>query len=253
MSSGFITESELAEARKRRQEEWEKVRTPDQPLERPEEYDSRSLYDRLKEQKMKKDLEYEEAHKLKNLIRGLDEDEVSFLELVDQNKMDIEKEKLLEEERELKDFRSRVTSLQEESENKKIQNELKTKTRAETSKTRPTQKSLLGIGIKRKNGESVSSLSNIENKQVKPNTKDDIQLEKNDGNSRCLTTIKTNELDAGHFKCVAILPGLGPYNESSDSEISSGSEDEPHGCDDNCKFDLVGRKNEKKKHNQDDH
>lgn len=32
MSSGFITESELAEARKRRQEEWEKVRTADQPL-----------------------------------------------------------------------------------------------------------------------------------------------------------------------------------------------------------------------------
>lgn len=105
-------------------------------LERPEEYDSRSLYDRLKEQKMKKDLEYEETHKLskcvfvkvstffkykmlsENLIRGLDEDEVSFLELVDKNKMGIEKEKLLEEERELNDFRNRVTTLQEETENK---------------------------------------------------------------------------------------------------------------------------------------
>lgn len=32
MSSGFVTESEAAESRKRRQEEWEKVRTPDQPL-----------------------------------------------------------------------------------------------------------------------------------------------------------------------------------------------------------------------------
>lgn len=32
MSSGFITETELAEARKKRQEEWEKVRAPDQPL-----------------------------------------------------------------------------------------------------------------------------------------------------------------------------------------------------------------------------
>lgn len=32
MSSGFVTESEAVEARKRRQEEWEKVRTPDQPL-----------------------------------------------------------------------------------------------------------------------------------------------------------------------------------------------------------------------------
>lgn len=32
MSSGFVTESELTEARQKRQEEWEKVRQPDQPL-----------------------------------------------------------------------------------------------------------------------------------------------------------------------------------------------------------------------------
>lgn len=32
MSSGFVTESEAAEARKKRQEEWEKVRSPDQPM-----------------------------------------------------------------------------------------------------------------------------------------------------------------------------------------------------------------------------
>lgn len=32
MSSGFVTETELAEARQKRQEEWEKVRQPDQPL-----------------------------------------------------------------------------------------------------------------------------------------------------------------------------------------------------------------------------
>lgn len=32
MSSGFVTESEITEARKKRQEEWEKVRQPDQPL-----------------------------------------------------------------------------------------------------------------------------------------------------------------------------------------------------------------------------
>uniref|UniRef100_A0A0A1WIZ5 Protein FAM192A n=1 Tax=Zeugodacus cucurbitae TaxID=28588 RepID=A0A0A1WIZ5_ZEUCU len=119
MSSGFVTESEAAEARKRRQEEWEKVRTPDQPLERPEEpYDGRSLFERLKEQKMKKDLEYEEAHKLKNLIRGLDDDEVQFLELVDQNKIDAEKKQIQEERKELQDFRDRVATLQEETADK---------------------------------------------------------------------------------------------------------------------------------------
>lgn len=91
MSSGFITETEIAEARKQRQAEWEKVRQPDEPLgistenfyfiflififivfcfkfiklEIPDEpYDSRSLFERLKEQKDRKDLEFEEAHKL---------------------------------------------------------------------------------------------------------------------------------------------------------------------------------------------
>jgi hypothetical protein len=65
MSSGFITEAEAAETRQKRQEEWERVRKPEDPLVRPEEpYDHRSLYERLQEQKQKKDLEYEEAHKL---------------------------------------------------------------------------------------------------------------------------------------------------------------------------------------------
>lgn len=32
MSSGFITEAEIEERRRIRQEEWEKVRTPDQPI-----------------------------------------------------------------------------------------------------------------------------------------------------------------------------------------------------------------------------
>lgn len=32
MSSGFITESEINEARRRRQEEWDRVRKADDPL-----------------------------------------------------------------------------------------------------------------------------------------------------------------------------------------------------------------------------
>ncbi|XP_065370361.1 PSME3-interacting protein isoform X1 [Calliphora vicina] len=258
MSSGFVTESEINEARQRRQEEREKVRQPDEPLERPEEpYDGRSLFDRLKEQKMKKDMEYEEAHKLKNLIRGLDDDEVQFLELVDKNKMDMEKKQMLEEEQELKDFRSRVATLQEESVDKKIQNDLKTKIKPQTSNTtaRLSQKSLLGIGIKRKNGEVKSPVAEI-NKHVKLDTNEEKTLPVAAANQvkdiKDLPCIQTDKLDKGNLKCVAILPGLGQYNESSDSEISSGSDDEPQGCEDNGKYDLVGRKHHKKKHDHQD-
>lgn len=67
MSSGFVTETELENARKHRQEEWVKVRTAEDPEEAPElPYDGRSLFDRLQEQKQRKDLEFDEAHKLSN-------------------------------------------------------------------------------------------------------------------------------------------------------------------------------------------
>lgn len=32
MSSGFVTESEIAEARRKRQEEWDRVRNADEPI-----------------------------------------------------------------------------------------------------------------------------------------------------------------------------------------------------------------------------
>ncbi|XP_053963733.1 PSME3-interacting protein [Anastrepha ludens] len=250
MSSGFVTEADAVEARKRRQEEWEKVRTPDQPLERPEEpYDGRSLFERLKEQKMKKDMEFEEAHKLKNLIRGLDDDEVQFLELVDQNKIDAEKKQLQEERKELQEFRDRVATLQEETADKKLQSEIKTgkvpKAPVVASTTRPTQKSLLGVGIKRKNGEIASSSNFISSKIAKDSTTP------NSDKTPSLPSIKTNNFDKGQLKCIAVLPGIGPYTESSDSEISSGSEDEPDN-DSHTKYDLMGRKRQKKKGCQDD-
>lgn len=42
MSSGFISENIIEQKRKERQDEWERVRKPDQPKDAPEEpYDSR--------------------------------------------------------------------------------------------------------------------------------------------------------------------------------------------------------------------
>ncbi|EEC00605.1 hypothetical protein IscW_ISCW024069, partial [Ixodes scapularis] len=61
----FVSEAELEEKRKKRQEEWDRVRTAEDPVEAPEEeYDPRSLFERLEEQRLKKQADYEEAHKL---------------------------------------------------------------------------------------------------------------------------------------------------------------------------------------------
>lgn len=50
-----------------------------------------------------------------NLIRGLDDDEVDFLDIVDKAKMDAEKKQQIEEDNELMEFRQRVATLQEKS------------------------------------------------------------------------------------------------------------------------------------------
>jgi len=73
-----------------------------------EEYDSRCLYDRLKEQRDKKQDDWDEAHKLKNMVRGLDDDEVGFLELVDKTKLAEESRILKEEKNELEEYRKAV-------------------------------------------------------------------------------------------------------------------------------------------------
>ena len=55
MSRSFVSEAEIEEAKKNRQEEWERVRKPDDPKEAPEEvYDHRSLFERLEENKRTK-------------------------------------------------------------------------------------------------------------------------------------------------------------------------------------------------------
>ncbi|KRX21242.1 Uncharacterized protein T07_7170 [Trichinella nelsoni] len=102
----FVTEDQLSEERKLRQQEWERVRRSDQPKEAPEpEIDCRPLYVRLQEQREKSQMEFEESVRLKHSIRGLDEEEVGFLHLIDcvrereQKKIKSEEDELIEEVR----------------------------------------------------------------------------------------------------------------------------------------------------------
>ncbi|KAK0143656.1 Protein FAM192A [Merluccius polli] len=100
----FVSEAELDEKRKKRQEEWEQVRKPEDPEEAPEEdYDHRCLFERLQEQKDKKQEEFEEQFKFKNMVKGLDEDESHFLDEVSRQQSLVEKQRRDEEKKELLD------------------------------------------------------------------------------------------------------------------------------------------------------
>ncbi|XP_076302768.1 PSME3-interacting protein [Lasioglossum baleicum] len=252
MSSGFISEAEIAEQRRIRQEEWERVRTADQPLEAPEEsYDSRSLYERLQEQKNKRDAEYEEAHKLKNMIKGLDDDEVEFLDLVDRTKLEEERKKNLEEEKEMRDFKAAVASLQEKSLNEKLKQELKNpqivNKNVSSGSSRTSQLKLLaGVVVKRPEKQKQDVTRGVKRK-ISDENKDTLKKEDCEINEQivteCESTFKSDTLqhedmthETGGMKCIGILPGLGSYDDSSDSECSSDTDQ------DHSKYDLLGRK-----------
>ncbi|XP_075228985.1 PSME3-interacting protein isoform X2 [Lycorma delicatula] len=229
MSSGFISENELAEKRRCRQEEWEKVRRPDQPLEAPEEeYDHRSLFERLQEQKQKREFEYEEAHRLKHMIKGLDDDEVEFLDLVDRSKLEEERKKSAEEAREMADFRNAVASLQEQSLEQRIQQEIKSKvatvpiTNSYTSQT----KLLAGAVVK---------------KRVVDTPVESVKRRRTESEDSANTSSETVPVSAPAtgLRCIGVLPGIS-YSESSDSE-SSDTDIEV-----NTPIDLLGRKVETK-------
>lgn len=268
MSSGFISETELAERRRIRQEEWEKVRKPDQPIEAPEEeYDHRSLFERLQEQKQKREFEFEEAHRLKHMIKGLDDDEIEFLDLVDRSKLEEERKKSAEEAREMADFRNKVKTLQEQSLEQRIQNEIKS-TRllippvSHSGKTSQT-KLLAGVLVKKKSaetqneGQKRSTETQDEGEKKHTETQNEGQKRPTEVQSegqkrssetqnewkkrqRTLSEENENKSPSKHeapLQCIGILPGLTSYDDSSDS-ASSDTDSEMR----RPNFDLLGRK-----------
>ncbi|CAI2162360.1 12235_t:CDS:2 [Funneliformis geosporum] len=107
MESKFISSKEIEEARLKRQEEWKKAfeRINEKPPPIEEDYDPRTLYERLQEQKMKKEEAFQEMNRYSNLIHRLDEDEIEFLATVESEERVKELEKMKKDEVELENFR----------------------------------------------------------------------------------------------------------------------------------------------------
>ncbi|CAB3244877.1 unnamed protein product [Arctia plantaginis] len=238
MSSGFISESEILEARRRRQEEWERVRTEDQPKEAPEEaYDNRPLYQRLEEQRVKKEAEYEEAHKLKNMIRGLDDDEVGFLDLVERTKAKAAQQISIEEQREMQEFRERVSNLAESEEMIRLRAQIApARTSQTTSSQAQTQKNKLqGVVVRKRKACDMDG-----DKQDK--TENGPLPAKTNGLLPNSPAEQMGSVGAATMRCVGVLPGLGHYDTDSTSDTDDSSDLES--LDKCCKRDMLGRRPE---------
>ncbi|CAH1779904.1 unnamed protein product [Owenia fusiformis] len=226
----FETEGEIAEKKKKRQEEWEKVRKPEEPMEAPEEkFDPRCLYDQLEANKLAKQEEYDEAHKLKNMVRGLESDEVEFLDFVSQKQEEIEERREREEKRLLQEYKEAMVT--KVTDTTKVSTEKKVARPQMGTEKKETQKKLLAGAVKRKT--EPDSSSNLDSKKQRTTSSDSTNPETATSDS---TVTQTNSSvtsqnstvtssNGGMAKVIGVLPGLGAYSQSSDSD-SSDSEDD---------------------------
>ncbi|KAL4613679.1 protein FAM192A isoform X1 [Arapaima gigas] len=230
LSRKFVSESEIEERKRKRQEEWEKVRKPEDPEEAPEEeYDPRSLYERLQEQKDKKQEEYEEQFKFKNMVRGLNEDETSFLDEVSRQQSLIEKQRRDEELKELKEYRISFpllvhrSPLTANSESKK-EPEKKAGPRVPEHRSLLSQAHLLAGAVKRRSSLHLSDGSKKQKQEDSEGGGGAAQPESVVVAGDSKQTPVVGMVLPSAAVCVGILPGLGAYSGSSDSESSSDSE-----------------------------
>ncbi|OAV96013.1 hypothetical protein PTTG_02310 [Puccinia triticina 1-1 BBBD Race 1] len=113
VASRFVSSSDLETARLKREEEWkatyERLGQEAPPMPK-EEYDGRSLYEKLKETKDKKQEAFEEKLKFKNQFRALDDEEVAFLDDAAEEKRATEMAKQEEIQKEMRRFKEAIAS-----------------------------------------------------------------------------------------------------------------------------------------------
>lgn len=246
LSRKFVSETELDERRKKRQEEWEKVRKPEDPQEAPEEeYDPRSLFERLQEQKDKKQEEFEEQFKFRNMVRGLDEDETNFLDEVSRQQCLVEKQRRDEEKQELLEYRSAIVKQASTENRKEPEKKAAPKHPGTEQKTSHlSQAHLLAGAVKRRSSSQSSDSSKKQKVEITTTAKattgnGERHTEQEDGAGGggaggaedqqrtppaplCSSQSKLHLPSAA--VCVGVLPGLWVYSGSSDSDSSSDSE-----------------------------
>nr|ACO15765.1 NEFA-interacting nuclear protein NIP30 [Caligus clemensi] len=219
MSSGFVSESDLEAARGRRQEEWDKVRSVTDPEEAPEpEYDSRSLFERLEANREKKQLEWEEAHKLKNQIRGIDDEEAQFLDKVSKDIENYEKRIENEELAEVQAYRLLQGRLNEEQEVKRVKSEIMVQVnQAKCSPKKSAQSNLLKAIVKRPS----TSTSSASGANPAKRSKGSLQSKSESLNGSKVSpppfNIKDESKTEASGKKGALL-GIGDYGTSSEDE-----------------------------------
>ncbi|CAG8585226.1 9065_t:CDS:2 [Ambispora gerdemannii] len=194
ISNKFVSEEEIQEARERRKAEWKRVleeggeKSTDETATREEEYDPRTLYERLQEQKMKKEEMFQEMTRFSNLIHRLDEDEIDFLAALETEERNKELNKLQKEEEELKEFRRDAQRMILEG---AVKRKNSTKTRKKSLTETDSHHRAAAVSS---DGKDPSSSSRHLDKRVKLDELTTLKTEKESSSAKKIANSKSNPL-----------------------------------------------------------
>ncbi|XP_041375386.1 PSME3-interacting protein-like isoform X1 [Gigantopelta aegis] len=212
----FESQGEIDEKKRQRQEEWEKVRKADDPLECPEE-EKRSLFEQLQAAKDAKEQEYEDEHRLRNSVKGLEEDEVGFLNFVSKRQMEIEKERKSEEDSVLREMREAAVTITSAATSKPDVKEKSPSRPSCSGASRKSQQSLLCGAVKRKRSASPD-------RKQKDRPSEEEKEEKEESETTECTNSSSSQ-SKGVARVIGILPGIGEYSGASSDTTSSSESD----------------------------
>ncbi|KAJ2502488.1 hypothetical protein GGH96_001017 [Coemansia sp. RSA 1972] len=112
-SSRFISESAIDDARKEREDAWKKAYESGTAPPADPDYESRTLYEQLQEQRTKKSEAMAESRRFANQIRMLDDGETEFLDSVDEHEREQQVARKREEMAALAEFKDKVAERQQ--------------------------------------------------------------------------------------------------------------------------------------------
>ena len=95
---------------------------------------------------------YDQQHDIKNVVRGIDDDEAAFLDKVDEIKSEAEIQRIKEERKELQEYKEMKEKLLEEEEHRRLSDLTTKKTKIDPEIVKKKQsKLLIGAVVRKRN------------------------------------------------------------------------------------------------------
>ncbi|KAJ2641738.1 hypothetical protein IW137_002974 [Coemansia sp. RSA 1287] len=193
-SSRFISESAIDDARKEREDAWKKAYESGTAPPADPDYESRTLYEQLQEQRTKKSEAMAESRRFANQIRMLDDGETEFLDSVDEHEREQQVARKREEMAALAEFKDKVAERQQQHVGRalpKSQAKLQSQTKSGSVRTSSILSKISGSVRRREQSTPI-----VEHTQYKVDDDGARKRQKSDGGSQLLNALASYASDS---------------------------------------------------------